>query len=90
MDLEIEVDDELLVRAREVAALQGKSLEELVVRYVTTLANSQTSPDIVQRLEENWRSADEHFRQNPIPKDYKFNREEIYAERLDRIGQDKK
>jgi len=89
MNLTLAVDDEVVERARTVAASQGTSLQALVRKYLETLAGKPAGHELVKRIEEGWRAADEYFARHP-PKAFKFNREEIYAERLDRMMKGKR
>ena len=83
MNLTLSVDDKLVEKARQVAARQGTSLQALVRQYIETLAGSREGAALVQRLEEHWRDADKHLREHP-PKSYKFNREDLYEDRVGR------
>jgi len=89
MNLTLAVDDTLVERARRVAASQGTSLQALVREYIETLAGEPSGEELLQRIHENWREAERELKKNP-PKKWKFNREEIYAERLDRMLKGKK
>ena len=89
MNLTLSVDDDVVERARTVAASQGTSLQALVRRYLETLAGKPTGNELVKRIEEGWRASDEYFARHPA-KPFKFNRDEIYAERLDRMMKGKK
>lgn len=90
MNLTLSVDDDLVEKAREVAANQGTSLQALVRKYIESLAGQPSGAELVRRMEENWREAERELKKNPPPKKWKFNREEIYAERLDRMPKGKK
>src|SRR5204862_6049292 len=83
MNLTLSVDDKLVEKARQVASRQGTSLQALVRQYIETLAGSGEGAALVQRLEEQWREADRHLRAHP-PKKYKFDRAELYADRIGR------
>src|SRR3989442_12450221 len=83
MNLTLSVDDKLVEKARQVASRQGTSLQALVRQYIETLAGSREGAALLQRLEEQWREADRHLREHP-PKKNKFDREELYAERIGR------
>jgi hypothetical protein len=89
MNLTLAVDDEVVERARTVAASQGTSLQALVRKYLEALAGKPAGHELVKRIEEGWRASDEYFARHP-PKAFKFNRDEIYAERLDRMMKSKK
>ncbi len=83
MNLTLSVDDKLVEKARQVASRQGTSLQALVRQYIETLAGSREAAAVVDRLEEHWRDADKHLREHP-PKSYKFDREELYEDRVGR------
>ena len=52
-------------------------------QYIETLAGSREGVALVDRLEEQWREADKHLRDHP-PRNYKFDRDELYEDRLRR------
>ncbi|HKC60157.1 MAG TPA: DUF6364 family protein [Myxococcales bacterium] len=83
MNLTLSVDDRVVERARQVAARQGTSLQALVRQYLETLAGSREGAALVDRLEEQWREADEHLKQHPA-KSYRFDRDELYEDRVGR------
>lgn len=83
MNLTLSVEDKLVEKAREVAAKQGTSLQALVRQYIETLAGAREGAGLVEQLEEQWRVADRHLKEHP-PKGYKFNRDDLYEERLGR------
>jgi hypothetical protein len=89
MNLTLSVEDDLVEKARDVAASQGTSLQALVRKYIESLAGRPSGPELVKRMEANWRASDAWFKEHP-PKKWKFSREEIYAERLDRMLKAKK
>ncbi len=83
MNLTLSVDDKLVEKARQVASRQGTSLQALVRQYIETLAGSREGDVLVERLEEYWRQADKHLQRHPA-KRYRFEREELYEERVGR------
>jgi antitoxin component of RelBE/YafQ-DinJ toxin-antitoxin module len=83
MNLTLSVDDKLVEKARQVAARQGTSLQALVRQFLETLAGSREGAALVDRLEENWREADDYFRQHPT-KGYRFDRDDLYEDRVGR------
>jgi hypothetical protein len=83
MNLTLSVDDKLVEKARQVASQQGTSLQALVRQYIETLAGSREGVALVDRLEDHWREADKHLREHP-PRSYKFDRDELYEDRLGR------
>ena len=89
MNLTFSIDDDLVERARQTAVNQGKSLQAMVRKYVESLAGRPHGLELVKRMEANWREADAHFKEHP-PKKWKFSREELYAERFDRVVKGKR
>ncbi len=77
------MDDKLVERARQVASRQGTSLQALVRQYIETLAGSREGAALVEQLEEHWREADKHLQRHPA-KQYKFDRDELYGDRVGR------
>jgi hypothetical protein len=90
MNLTLSVDDELVERARQVAASEGTSLQALVRAYIESLAGQREGDALVAEIEDLWRTADKELEERGGSKPFKFNREEIYAERLDRMLKGKK
>jgi hypothetical protein len=83
VNLTLSVDDKLVEKARQVASRQGTSLQALVRQYIETLAGSREGVALVERLQEHWREADKHLQQHPA-KRFKFERDELYEDRLGR------
>jgi hypothetical protein len=83
MNLTLSVDDKLVEKARQVASRQGTSLQALVRQYIETLAGSREGAALVDRLEQHWGEADRHLRLHPA-KRYKFDRNELYEDRVGR------
>lgn len=76
MKLTLSVDDRLAERAREVARVQGKSLEELVKDYLDRLVKEQGAERDPEQIE---RDIAEFKALSPSgTRSWKFNREEIY------------
>jgi hypothetical protein len=90
MNLTLSVEDELVERARQVAANQGTSLQALVREYIETLAGKREGDSLVTEIEDLWRTADREIKDGGGSKPFKFNREDVYAERLDRMLKGKK
>ena len=84
MNLTLSADEKTVEKARQVAASQGTSLQAMLRKYIDSLAGETSGAELVKCFEENWREADEYFKRHP-PKQAKLSREEIYAERLDRM-----
>lgn len=82
MNLTLAVDEQVVARARDVARQQGTSLNALIREYIEQLAGQTSGVEILAEFERLW---DE-------PGDsggWTFNRDEIYEERLSRIGNKK-
>lgn len=90
MNLTLAVDDDLVERARQVASNQGTSLQALVREYIETLAGQREGDSLVTEIESLWRTADREIKDRGGAKPFKFNRDEVYAERLDRMLKSKK
>jgi hypothetical protein len=80
MNLTLSVSDEVVERAREAARHQGTSLNALVRRYLESLAGMRTGEDLAGQFDALW---DQHSGHSG---GWRFNREELYEERLDRSG----
>jgi hypothetical protein len=82
MNLTLSVDERTVERAREVARQQGTSLNALIREYIELLANQTSGEELLKEFEADWAEVDQSS--TGSTRGYKFNREEIYAERLDR------
>jgi hypothetical protein len=82
VNLTLSLDERIVERAREVARQQGTSLNALIREYVQLLANQSTGDELLREFEAQWAEVD----RSPGGSDggYKFNREELYEERLGR------
>lgn len=78
MNLTLSVDEKTVEKAREVARRQGTSLNELLRRYIASLAGKRTGEEVAADLQRLWAEGTGNSG------GWKFNREEIYAERLNR------
>lgn len=78
MNLTLSVDEKIVEKAREVARRQGTSLNELLRRYIASLAGKRTGEEVAADLQRLWAEGTGNSG------GWKFNREEIYAERLNR------
>lgn len=87
MNLTLSIDDELVERARVVAANQGTSLQALVRAYIEAVAGQREGDALVAEIRDLWRTADKELKDRGGSNPWKFNRDEIYAERLDRMLQ---
>lgn len=82
VNITLAVEETTVERAREVARQQGTSLNALIREYIELLANQSTGDDLLREFEELWAETDRL--PGGSPRGYKFNREEIYEERLGR------
>lgn len=82
MDLTLGLDDQLVARAREIARQRGTSLNALLREYLELLVNQRSGEELGRDFEELWAEADRTL--GGSNRTYKFNREELYDERLDR------
>jgi hypothetical protein len=79
-NITLSVDEDAVERAREVARQQGTSLNALIREYIAQLAGKRTGEEI-------WREMEQQFAEAPGNSGgWKWNREEIYEERLGRYG----
>jgi len=69
MRLTVEVDDEVLARARRTAEALGTTIEELVREYVIRRADADSNAEEFERLSKL---------ANGDSRGWKFNREEIH------------
>jgi hypothetical protein len=78
--LTLSVDPKSVERAREAARHQGKSLNAMLREYIDQLAGRKPGAEVARELQRMWRQEPGHSG------GWKFNREEIYEERLNRYG----
>jgi len=78
MNLTLSVDEDVVERARKVAEAQGTSLNALIRQYLKDLAGRQRGEALAAEFRKLWAEG----RGNSGG--WKFNREEIYEERLNR------
>lgn len=78
VNLTLSVDEDVLDRARRVAQHQGTSLNALVRDYLAQLAGKKSGPDLAREMRETFKKPAGKFG------DWKWNRDEIYEERLGR------
>jgi hypothetical protein len=57
VNVTLSIDDELLARARELAARRGTSVNQLIRDYLSELASDLSADDVVQELEELWKKS---------------------------------
>ena len=78
MNLTLAVDEAVVEKAREVARQQGTSLNALIRDFIERLADQSSGDQLLADFEALWAE--------PGSSDgkYKFDREELYTERLAR------
>jgi len=72
MRLTVEVDDEVLARARRTAEALGTTIEQLVREHLVRLADADSNAEEFERLSKL---------SNGDSRGWKFNREEIHERR---------
>ena len=77
VNLTLSVPDDVVGRARETARQQGSTLNALVRRYLESLAGTDIG-DLTASFEAVWQERSGHSG------GWKFNRDELYAERMRR------
>lgn len=82
VNLTLAVEERTVERAREIARQQGTSLNALIREYIELLANQATGDELLMELQEMWADIDRS--PGGSSRGYKFDREELYEERLDR------
>jgi hypothetical protein len=82
MNITLAVEETTVERAREVARQQGTSLNALIREYIELLANQSTGDELLKEFEEMWAEIDRLG--SGSRRAYKFDRDEIYEERLGR------
>ena len=82
MNITLAVDETTVERAREVARQQGTSLNAMIREYIELLANQATGDELLKAFEDMWAEID-HMG-GGSRRGYKFDRDEIYEERLAR------
>jgi len=78
VNLTLSVSDDVLDRAREVARQQGTSVNAMVRRYLEGLAGRRAGDDLAEKFGALWRERPGHSG------GWRFNREELYEDRLGR------
>lgn len=78
MNVTLALDDELVARAREVAARQGTTLNEMLRRYLESVAGQRQGAALGAELQRLWDSAPGHSG------GHRISRDEAYADRLGR------
>jgi hypothetical protein len=79
-NLTLSVDEKTVEKAREAAHRMGTSLNALIREYIDGLAGRRSGAEVAKRLEELWAEG----RGNSGGR--RFDREELYEERLGRYG----
>lgn len=82
MNLTLAVDERTVERAREIARQQGTSLNALIREYIELLANQSTGDELLAEFQELWAEIDRS--PGEASRGYKFDREQLYEERLGR------
>ena len=82
VNLTLAVDERTIERAREIAHQQGTSLNALIREYIELLAHQATGDELLMEFQEMWADIDRS--PGGSSRGYKFDREELYEERLDR------
>lgn len=82
VNLTLAVDERTIQRAREIARQQGTSLNALLRQYIELLANQATGDELLREFQELWADIDRS--PGGSSRGYKFDREELYEERLGR------
>lgn len=82
VNITLAVDETTVERAREIARQQGTSLNSLIREYIELLANQVTGNELLKEFEQMWTEVDGAGSGARRP--YKFDREDIYEERLAR------
>jgi len=82
VNLTLAVDERTVERAREVARQQGTSLNALIREYIEVLANQSTGDELLNEFQELWAEIDRS--PGGSSRGYKFDREQLYEERLGR------
>lgn len=82
MNLTLSVDERTVEIAREVARQQGTSLNALIREYIELLANQATGDGLLQEFQELWAEIDRS--PGGSSRGYKFDREQLYEDRLGR------
>lgn len=75
MNVTLSIDDEVLARARELAARRGTSLNQLVRDYLEEIASQMAPEEIVRELDELWNATEGDSCGRA------WSREELYGDR---------
>lgn len=57
MDVTLSIDEDVLIRAREVATRKGTSVNQMIHDYLEDLVTETSGEEILAKLEELWRSS---------------------------------
>jgi hypothetical protein len=82
VNLTLAVDERTVERAREIARQQGTSLNALLREYIELLANQATGDELLLEFQKLWADIDRS--PGGSIRGYKFDREELYEDRLGR------
>jgi hypothetical protein len=72
VNVTLSIDDDVLARARELAARRGTSVNQLIREYLEELASERSSDEIIDELKKLWRSSSGNSAGN------RWTREEIH------------
>ena len=79
VNITLSLDEQVVERAREVARHQGTSLNALIREYVELLAGQLTGEEVLAEFEQLWQQAGDS-------RGSRFNRDDIYEERMSRYN----
>lgn len=78
MNVTLSIDANLVERAREIARQQGKSLNALIREYLQSLTGTSRGSNLAGQFERLWAERAGHSG------GWRFDREELYDERIGR------
>ena len=82
VNLTFAVGERTVERGREIARQQGTSLNALLREYIELIASQATGDEFLREFQELWAEIDRS--PGGSSRGYKFDREELYEERLGR------
>ena len=74
MNPTLSVDEQVVERARETAKALGTSLNDLIRKYLESLAGERSGEEVARQMVKLWNESSGNSR------GWKFNREELYDE----------
>lgn len=75
MNVTVSIEDDTVERVREIARMQGTSLNEMVRGYLRAVAGRRTAEELVADLERQWSEVSTEYG------DYRFRRDDAYEDR---------